>query len=331
MIEVKNATLGWTLRHDSITFDSVEPYVTVNLIPKFPFCSADISDDTVVWDLEYLIHSVKQPGACQILNCTCSCADCAGIEDLVYVSHPDDDTVIWEMDIPSFKVALDNTLNDETFIRLVFHRESYEASIRAMLREVQAAIRTPYPVEAFPDDRQESLSKEYPGIEQVPVDGYEPDYGYDHFERIAALDLDEPWPRQPLFPEGTHIDIGLFGQELYLVNDSAQRSWITYMITRWEARCAFERWMDTVTRRYALEPRFAGFLGPSCVSISDAIDHKGNPDAPDPNAFIPMPDMDESLCHRAGDTFAREMARCFSEGATAPGVIVRYVADLKAC
>lgn len=53
----------------------------------------------IVFDLLDLFHSAQRPGSYFLLNCACGYPPDAGIEEMVLVSHPDANTVIWELDV----------------------------------------------------------------------------------------------------------------------------------------------------------------------------------------------------------------------------------------
>lgn len=305
-----SARLGWNTHYGEIIFDPEMPYLTFSLTPVFPYCSNKLADRGIVWDLWRLLESLRKPGAHYILNAECGYPPDAYIEEAVLVSHPDGNTVVWELDLGGLQPALEDVVTgEEGFIRLVFARDEYESDIRAMLREVQAAGNRTLPVEALSADDQAFLAQHMPNLHEVPLARFEPTvHGDIDLEEFAALDADAEWSRAPLFAPGTLLEIGLFGSELLRIDGQVERAWIGHWFTRWEALAAFRYWMKPVSRRYAL--RFRG------------IEASGDGDA---NEFVLLPGQDSEACHRAGEAFAEALRRGLGEGETAPGVKVRYV------
>lgn len=257
------------------------------------------------------MESVRRPGAFSIINCECGYPPDAYLETDVSVSHPDDTTVVWELDCKGLSPALDDAFADlDGFIRLVFDRAAYESDVREMLREVQKTARTPAPVadltEAYGFGKLEKL---YPACRFVAEYRFEPTVRGDcDAEEFCALDAEADWPREPLFAPGTLLEIGMFGDKLLRIDGSVRGDWIGRRLTRWEAHMAFRRWLSCVNRRFTFS----------------SIGMQTNGTA-DPNEFILAPGQDRASSQRAGEAFAEALRRCLDEGKTAPGVEVRYV------
>lgn len=193
--------IGWQIHYSEIIFDD-PPCLVLQAVPKFAGGGNDLAERGIVWDVFALIESIKQPGAHQVLTADCGYASDVYIEERVLISHPDHNTVVWELNIAGLRPALDKTLigDHEGFVRLVFVREQYEADIRALVRALQQAGRDPVPVTAL-DSRTHGLQRllaDYPACDSLPVDELEPDIKGMALERLLELDANEPWPRTTL-------------------------------------------------------------------------------------------------------------------------------------
>jgi len=304
------ARLGWRKRYGEFIFYPDAPCVTFSLTPAFPGCGDKLGERGIVWDLWCLVESVRRPGAFSVINSECGYPPDAYIETNVSVSHPDDITVIWELDCKGLSPALDDAFVDlEGFIRLVFTRKAYETDVRGMLREVQNTARTPTPIADLAEAYDfEHLEKMYPDCRFVAEYRFEPTvHGGCDAEEFCALDAEADWPREPLFAPGTLLELGSVGDRLR-INGRPSHDWIGRWFTRWEALVAYHQWMGCVSKRRALTS--------NGITTNMVADH---------NEFVPHPGQDDETCHRAGETFADVLRRCLSEGKTAPGVEVRYV------
>jgi hypothetical protein len=309
------ARLDWRLRHGELIFYPDTPSVTFALTPVFIGCSEKLAELGIAWNLWALLDSVRRPGAYFLLNCECGIPSDAGLEEPISVSHPDDETVVWEIDIRGSAPALEDWIAwQEGFIRLVFARADYEAGVRAMLREVQRVYREPVPVASLTGLHGSSgLDQAYPGISHAVADIFEPGmHGNCDVEEFAAMDADVARPREPLLPPGTVLEIGFFGSELYRVDGQTRYDWLGRWFTRYAVADAFRVWLDPVLRKFALP-----------FVIKDAVPHL--PEEVRTSDFVLLPDRDLASCHRAGEHFAETLQRSFREGLTAPGVTVRYV------
>lgn len=293
------------MRFGEITFWPDAPSVSFSLTPGFPGCSDNLAERGIVWDLWRLMESVRRPGAYSILNCECGYPDDAYLTESVCVSHPNHETIIWEIDFKGLRPAVDEALGHlDGFMRLIFERDTYEADVRAMLREVQRVASTPVPIADLSNLRHyASLEKEYPGCRHLLADLFEPTvHGDCDAEEFLELDADTLWPVTPIFAPNTLLEIGYFGQHRFCVDGRTSLGWIGRWFTRWEALAAYKTWVAAITRRFALKSS------------------PGNP-----NDFVLAPGHDAETSHRLGEMFAESLQRCLSEGRTAPGVQVRYV------
>lgn len=285
------ARLGWTLADETTYADP--PWLTVRLVPSFPECHPAIDEAGIVFDLLDLFHSARRPGGYFLLNCTCGYPPDAGIEEMVLVSHPDADTVIWELDVRGLGPALeDHWAWHNGFLRLVFQREEYEADLRAMLRDVRSAGSTVLPVEEID-----------PG-------------GCGAYERAMALHDEELCLREPLLPAGTVLEFGLFGPNLLVIDGKPDLGWPVRLFTRWSALAAFKRWIGYVSRGWAVHYEFGEEARRLNLSWFAEPERR--------NDFFLLRESERTACDEAGAALVQTLCTCFAEGETAPGVTVRY-------
>ena len=193
--------IGWQIYYSEIIFCH-PPHLILQAVPDFVGGGNDLAGRGIVWDVFALIESIKHPGAHQVLTADCGYAPDVYIEESVLVSHPDSNTVVWELGIAGLRPALDKTLTGdrEGYVRLEFAREQYEADIRELIKALQQAGRDPVPVTAL-DSRTQGLNHllaDYPACDSLPVDELEPNVeGGMALERLLELDADEPLPRAP--------------------------------------------------------------------------------------------------------------------------------------
>ncbi len=303
------ARLGWRKNFTQIIFDPDQPYVEFSLTPEFPWCSEELAKRGIVWSLRDLLASVRTPGAYQLVTCTCGYAPDAGLEERICVSHPDAESVVWEIDIKGLAPALADTLaNIEGFICLRFVRDEYEVDIRAMLREVQETAYKPVSLaQMAAANGIEYLRSEYPACLSLPAEVFEPGERGCDLEDFVVMDCEAPWGRKPVLRAGRLLEIGLFDDWLARVDGNVDKDWIGRWFTRWVTLAAFRTWDAYFFRRYGLngvlleadEVRPNGIV----MSFNDALE----------------------ACHVAGEHLAAAIQAQFDEGETAPGLVVRYV------
>lgn len=287
--------LGWRFKYTEIIFWD-PPFLMIQATPDFPGCHAQLAERGIVWDFAALWHSIRQPGGYFLLTSDCGYPPDSGIEEHVLVSHPDAQTVIWELDIQGLRPALDESiLPDEGFLRLVFVRDEYEADIRAMLSELRHRMTTPVDPRTLANVHGlDHLLKEYPAMQTIHTGEFEPNTGDGSLDWLLALDIDASCQPQPLWLQGTLIEFGCFGADLMAVNgDPRKASWPTSYFTRWQALAAFKAWLAFVQR---------GAKG----------------------SFVLRDGSDVGQCHAAGRRLAQVLQQCFAEGVTTPGVSIRY-------
>lgn len=307
------ARLGWRLNHGEIIFYPDAPAVICSMTPVFPGCSDKLAERGIVWDIEALLASARCPGAHFILNAECGYPSDADLDEAVLVSHPDDETVVWELDIQGLSPALDDRVGvDGGFIRLLFSRRDYEADLRAMLREIRRTAQEPVAVSQLSGAYNgDVLVANYPKLEAIGVDCFEPArHGDRDWEGWVRMLADATWPRVPVLPAGSRLEIGFFGEHLYRLDGRVQHGWLGRWFTRWAVLEAFRQWLEPAGRAFALP-----MLNPDMKA----------PEGVGPNTFVLLPGQDEAACHQAGEAFAVALQHAFREGSTAPDVSVSYL------
>ncbi len=192
----------------------------LDLAGKFP---------DITLDLSALIESAQKPGGYFVINCSCGCADDAGIMEMIFVSHPDANTIFWELDLEGLKSAWEQEswIPDEPgFLRLTFRRDEYEADLRSMVVEVQQANAV------------------------LEVDELQPG-DYRAVEAILNFNIAAPFTRQPVLPPGSELQFRFEGSECCWLNGSPFRNWPGRLFPRWRVNRAFKIWIGFVERGYA--------------------------------------------------------------------------------
>lgn len=217
--EIRDVRLGFRLAFQTIESD--QPWQIVRLIPEFSEANPDIEEKTdIVWDLPQLCETIRKPGGYHVLNCSCGLSDHAGLNGLACVTHPDDETVVWELDLPGHRPALhERWKSDAGFLRLIFNRNEYETDIRAMLTAVLSA-----------------------GNPELPVEEYAPDNHRDEaYEWLQARAAANDWSRQSMFAPGSVLEFrpGQFDARL---DGKPLRQYLPRLFTRWSVAQACDRW-----------------------------------------------------------------------------------------
>lgn len=180
---------------------------------------------------------------------------------------------------------------ESEFLRLVFKREEYEADIRTMLRDIRRT-----------------------GNADLPVGEIEPNLKFTYEEAMAFCDVD--WPCEPLLRAGTVLEFGLFGPNLLIIDGKPDLGWPVRLFTHWSALAAFKRWIGYVSRGHAI--RYALGEDACGMNLPWFTDKERR------NDFFLLREHERTACDEAGTALASTLHACFSEGATAPGVEVRY-------
>lgn len=295
----RRARLAWTIAHETIF--SEPPVRHVRFIPTFPCCNPAIADAGIVWDLLTLAACGRRPGGYDVLNCQCGYEPHAGIEEMVFVSHPDPASVVWEIDARDLATALAPEYSGrDGYVRLVFGRLEYESDVCAMLDALRsAAAVAPAIEELYPDERGMA------------------------YEAALALDCAQPWTREPILAPGTVVEFGFRGEDLCAIDGKPDRGSPKRLFPRWSVKAAFETWIRRACR---------GFAVPYATQDSRAVADLARYTEPAvQNHFFLLRESSRAACDRAGEDLAAQLRACFREGATAPGVEVRYRAcDLAA-
>lgn len=285
-------------------------------IPKFPFCAKDLKEYPIVWEPERLVRSYTTPGSYELITCSCGESEHAGITGCVYVSHPDDQIILWEMNISDFKPALCPELQDKKgYIRFEFFRENYRKSLINMyttMKMLSDNFLYPDEIKSLTDAKW--INKIQPDT-RIAIECFGP-YGEDiqeFHQQILCLQQE----RNPLFPPGTTIEIGLFKEELFQINGVIFKDWFEQYFTRLAVKEAFDSWMKTACRRYAQKTK-------NVLSAPHLMSIMGNDD-PKRNEFVLRDGFTLEDCHRAGRHFAEVFAMSLEEGDTVPGVAVGYI------
>lgn len=297
--------LGWRLEIIQVIFEQ-PPYLEIRAIPLFPGVFERIGEEAdIIWDLSALIKSVKRPGAHQVITCSCDYAPHADLEQAVWVSHPDEHTVAWELSIEAMRPALADVFfeQEDGFIRVVFARDEYEADVRSLLRELQHICSRPVLINTLVNPGHvEALRRSCPGLEHILVESMEPG-GQLALEALLELDLDASWAREPLWPAGTQIEFGFFkhlhGHNLMRLNEVRVDAWPGWFFTRHAVAVAFDAWLTS--------------LQAERISASS-----GDAEFESKKAWSDVP------CHVAGRQFAAIFQVSLNEGFTAPSVTVGY-------
>lgn len=236
---VCNARFGWIKIYSDIYSDGL----ALAFNPIFPFCAENMYEQGIVWDPWLLYQSVKKPGAYFLLNSDCGYPPDSGIETQVLVSHPDPDTLIWELDIEGLRPALQPEIAEQTgFLRLHFARQIYEADLRVLLHTLHSESHKHIAIQSLPHLIPDPLlwmarnQQSY-----LPVENLEPAPHGDMLEELLALDLNAAWPREALLSPGT--------LELDIKNTMP----LYKLLTRWDTLQAMNIWIQCHANQQSTE------------------------------------------------------------------------------
>ena len=279
---------GWRLVSETIYAEP--PWQSVGLVPEFPGCNPAIAETGILWDVLEIHAAAARPGAYYVLNCGCGYPPDSGLEAPVFVSHPDEDTIIWEIDCKACAPALIPVFSGNSgSVRRVFARQDYEAEVEAMLRAIRTA-----------------------GSPGVPVEELEPDVDGMAFERAMALEA--PAPRRPVLPPGTALEFGFFGSSLFALDGKPDPNWPVHMFPRQAVYAAFQNWLRFVRRGFTLKFAFDdnGEVPDLAAFTSEAVC----------NDFFLLRESERTACNRAGAELVSLLRQAFEENRTASGVVV---------
>lgn len=195
-LQVKDARFTGQIYFRLITFCPDDPDVDFCLLPDFPYsCQKKILKNEVVWDPLALHQSLLKPGYYYPFTCCCGVPDCAGINAPIKVSHPDDSSLLWDIDIEeNASMLADNLPAGIRYIRLHFARREYELILQKMLQAILHAFTQTIPFEQLSHCvGAESLTGIFPDRTSLPAGTFEP-YDEDGRDLIADLLSSYPWP-----------------------------------------------------------------------------------------------------------------------------------------
>ena len=168
----RDGVLDWQFCFDDLRH-SDPPSISIDLLPIFTGYDPAINEDAcIVWDLHALVKSAQRPGKYYLVNCECGYAPCSEIYAGFHVTHPNAETVVWEIDTHILHNLLAPEFRTETphFLRLVFTRNDYEEKIFQLITAVQHYIATPFAVCDLPQNTQEILAQYFPTMKHIELD-----------------------------------------------------------------------------------------------------------------------------------------------------------------
>ena len=190
-----SSRIGWHLRFSEITFDD-PPTLVLQATPELTVGHNKLAEQGIVWDVFALIDSVKRAGAHYVLTCDCGYAPDADIQEAVLVSHPDDETIVWELDIAGLRPVLlpELAVEDEGYIRLTFARDQYEQDIRTLVHDLQQSGGADIAIGNLTPDCYglDHLRENYPHLDRIRVDELEPGTQGMALERLLEVDASAP-------------------------------------------------------------------------------------------------------------------------------------------
>lgn len=287
------ARLGWTMVTEVAYADP--PRLAIGLAPAFPGCNANLEHRReILWDILRLYESARCPGAYWVLNCTCGYGPDAEIELPVFVSHPNPETIVWEIDIAGLRPVLEERWQRERgFLRLIHDRREYEAEIRAMLRTIQAAC-----------------------TDELPVETLDPDVQGCAYEAALEIDSEATWGQEPVLPACTLVEFSIQGADVHAIDGKRTRRWPNWLFPAWSVHAAFERWMGFVYSGSAL-PYVCEEQG-----IAADLARLVGPDRQ--NDYFLLRESDRLACDLAGKAFVRLLAEHYAASSRTVGVTFAY-------
>lgn len=229
------ARLGWKLGRSFIYGDATSNQPTEQELKFIPVleCGLKLAGklEDIVLDLKALIASAVQPGGYYLLNCECGYPDDCEIDEMIFVHHPNEHSIVWELDVQGLRSVLikeDWLTHQSGYVQLVFDREQYEADLRRMVVEV----------------KQEYAILELYGL--APND-------YEFTEHLLVSDVNLPFVVEPLLPPGSHLEFRLEGSELCWLDGKKLNRWPTYLFPCWQVNQAFKEWIEFVQRGFSIK------------------------------------------------------------------------------
>jgi len=303
--------LGWTVTVPEIRRHAGEQAEAVlQLTPTFP-TSAQASvlrEAGIVWNVPALVESLERPGGYYLLDADDGDGERVGIHGPVFVSHPNEASVVWELDLASLRPVFTQeiaSIAETGYVRLQFDRHLLESGIRSMLSELAQLAEDGIDLDAI-DALGHDIESWSAAGERIGVWSLDPDHGGLSLEKPLSRETLSPLPRRPLWPAGSKVEIGFIpahdGHELLQIDGEfpRERPWIASWFTRCETLYAFQTWLGFVTRAFMVLEQ----LGPEVKT----------------NEFVLRHESDRTACHDAGRRLARQMAE-----AAGPDVQICYI------
>lgn len=313
VIAETRARLGWTAKIVDPVLCKGAIDADLIFVTNFEHCSDKLFERDIVLDIQALIDSVIRPGSHFIFNCTCGIAEHAGLGAPVRVAHPDDDHILWELDVEALQPALSEDLQGPGFVRLVFDRAAYRQSVVDLLARLREMAGSRQPLSACDSSVLENLTG--PDLpDTLVVDGIQPAWhnSDELTDELIEATRTIDWRRRPIVPPGSRIEIGLFeSEEPYRIDGRPGSDWIDRWFTRHAVARAWDEW--PVVRRHAIDNAMT--LTRQLVEASD--DERRN-------HLVMAPGTTAKEFDRLGQRFAELLGKSLAEGATAPGVRVVY-------
>lgn len=293
-----HARLEWSLEEQPLYWEETHRETVtgkcLRFHPHFPECNPALDED-ILWDLLALFASTRTPGAYSLLTCSCGMGDHAGIDKPIFVSHPSPDSIVWEINTQGLAPALAPSWREHPgFLRLIFSRDEYLASIRAMIEAAKAANSAALPVEELEPNRN----------------------GRAFEELLTADDGGMLGKRKALLNSKSTLEIGSFGSDLLLLNGRPERRWPTALFPRWQCDAAFDRWLGFLQRGYGLTPE----AGQPSGEIDIAEISKGERQ----NDFFLLSAARRHDCNAAGEELVAQLRAAWARSDAAPDLEVLY-------
>lgn len=170
--------VGYRIHFSAVVFTDEQPCLVMQVIPVLPCCNNQLADRGIVLDVFPLVCSIQKPGSHQLLNSDCGYPPDSGLYAAIQVSHPDDHTIVWEMDVVGLRPALNDEFENitEGFIRLIFSRDEYASDVCRLIRELQALAKKPIQIDGLTEDvfDLDVVRRSYSALKELHVGELEP-------------------------------------------------------------------------------------------------------------------------------------------------------------
>lgn len=296
--------LGGKLAMEDVVYSQeqsgVIDWMDVVFFPQFTEVSTKYGELGDVLSLYDLWLSMQQPGAYRLLGCSCG-YDHAGPNSSVYVSFPDEQTIVWELCCIGLSRAIEETWHGVGFMRLVFKRGQYESAVKDMIQQLRKHI----------------------ALNNCEVDIAPDRCKGEGFEFFCALDLSREIERKPRFEPNTLIEIGIFDDVMHKLNQQKNHDWIGHYFSHWTIEKAFEEWMAYFRRGYGFNSTSAVNKQPvQWLKVDTEIDKSTS--KYETNHFYLESAASRDLAHAAGERFAKLLQLAMNEDDYSEHVTVVY-------